>query len=440
MNNLIEKMQGFLIPLAEKVNANKVLKGISGGFAAMLPVVMAGAIFTLFANLNISFYQNFITSIGLKQIFAVPAAFTSDMISLYAVFLIAKESAKALEMEERDTVSSGVIALMFFLILIPLGVTGTTESGEVLTIAGAISTTFLGSAGLFTAMIVGIVSPRIHYLFVKYNIAIKMPDTVPPAISKSFNALLPGIFIALVAVIVKLVFAQTADGSLTMFLYSSLRAPLQSLGASPLTFIVLLLICNVLWFFGIHGGMVATAILSVLYTPLTLENLAAYGAGTALPNILIQPAWFVIGNIGGSGCAMGLTFCLMLFAKSERYKALAKIAVPAGLCGISEPMVFGVPLVLNPIMLVPMILAPIVTLVLGWLAMNVGLVPYMIGVNVQTGTPLLLSAFAAWASWRGILCQAVLIAVSTLIYLPFFKTVDKQALDIEAAAALEEAE
>lgn len=437
MDAFIEKLQNILFPIAEKVNSNKVLKGISAGFSGMLPVVMVGAIFTLLANLNISFYQTLITNLGLKSLFAIPASYTTDMISLYAAFLIGKASAEAIDLDRGDSQAAGIISLMSFLILIPLGVTGATEAGEAVTIASAVNMTFLGSAGLFTAMIIGCVIPRFYKIFITKNIAIKMPDSVPPMISKSFSALLPGLVIAFVVVLVRYAFTFTEAGSMTMYLYTMLRAPLQSMGASPVTVIILLLVCNVLWFFGIHGGMVATAILSVIYTPLTLENLAAYSAGTALPHAIIQPAWYVIGNIGGSGCAMGLVFCLLLFSKSERYKALAKVAVPAGLCGISEPMVFGVPLVLNPIMLIPMLIAPIVTFLLGWAAMISGLVPYMIGVGVNTGTPLLLSAFAAWASWKGITLQAVLIVVSTCIYYPFFRAVDKQACNEEAAYSTE---
>ena len=438
MDGFIEKLQNVLIPFSQKVNNSKILKGISGGFSAMLPVVMVGAIFTLLASLNIGPYQSFITSIGLKPLLAIPQDFTTNMISVYAVFLIAKAEAAVLGMDDKDSVSSGIMALMAFLIMIPLGVSGADpETGVVVNIAGAVNTTFLGSAGLFTAMIVGILFPYIHNFFIKNNIGIKMPESVPPMISKSFSALVPALAIAALAVILRTLAGMTSYGSVTMLIYGLLKAPLTALAASPITFILLLVICNILWFFGIHGGMVATSIMAALYTELTLENLAAYGAGQALPNIIIQPAWFGMGNIGGSGCAIGLCLCLALFSRSERYKALNKVSLPAGICGISEPMVFGFPLVLNPVMLIPMIVAPIVTFLLGYAAMAIGLVPYMAGVNVATGTPVLLSAFAAWADWRGIVLQAVLIAVAVAIYYPFFRACDNQALKEEQEAVTE---
>jgi PTS system cellobiose-specific IIC component len=435
MNGFSEKLQNVLIPFSQKVSDSKVLRGISGGFSAMLPVVMAGAIFTLLSSLNIGPYQTFITSIGLKSILAIPADYTTNMISLYAVFLIGKAEAEAIgEQMKMHSVSSGIISLMFFLILIPLGVTGKTTAGEAVTVAGAVNTTFFGSAGLFTAMIVGLCIPWLHYFFVKHNITIKMPESVPPMISKSFSAMIPAILLAALAIVVRLLCAMTSYGSATMLIYGLLKAPLTAMAASPVTIIVLLLVCNILWFFGIHGGMVANAIMGALYTQITLENLAAYGAGEALPNIITTQAWSVIGNIGGSGCAIGLCLCMFFFAKSERYKTLRAISTPAGLCAISEPMVFGVPMVLNPILLIPMLVVPVVTFLLGYAAMATGLVPYMNGVTISMGTPLFLSGFLAFGDFRGVLLQLVLVAVSMAGYYPFFKMVDNQALKEEAAA------
>ena len=432
MNAFMDKLQAFLLPLSDKLNRSKILRGISGGFSAMLPIVMVGAIFSLLNSLNIQPYQDLITAIGLKPLLAIPGSYTTDMISIYAVFLIAKAEAEAIGIDNRKSVSSGLIALLFFLLLIPLGVTGTHEaSGEAVFVGGAINTMYLGSVGLFTAMIVGLVIPYLHNIFIKNNITIKMPDTVPPMISESFAAMIPAICIAFVAVVLRWACSFTSAGTFTMLIYNALKAPLTSMAASPATFIILLLVCNVLWCFGIHGGMVATSIMSMLYTTFTNENLAAYNAGLELPNIIIQPAWFTIGNIGGSGCAMGLVFCLLLFARSQRYKALGKVAIPSGLCGISEPMVFGIPLVLNPITMIPMLLAPIVTFLLGYAAMAIGIVPFMNGVGVNTGTPVLPSAFIAFGDIRGVLLQAVLVAVSTCVWFPFFKILDNQAVKEE---------
>ena len=438
MGSMFEKLQDVLIPISQKVNDNRVLRGISGGFSAILPIIMTGAIFTLLATLNIGPYQALISSTGLKSLFAIPSSYTTDLISLFAVFSIARAEAKVLGMGESESASSGLIALMFFLILTPLGVTGkgtdaTTGVEVSVKVAAALGTVYFGSRGLFTAMIVGILIPNLHNLFIKYNISIKLPDSVPEMISKSFAAMIPAIVLAFVAVIARSLFALTSWKTATDCIYGLLRAPLGALTASPITYLILLTICNVMWFFGIHGGMVATSFRSALYTEATLANLAAYGAGEQIPNILVNTAWFGIGNIGGSACAIGLCLSMAIFAKSNRYKALSKVALPAGLCAISEPMVFGVPMVLNPMMIIPMILAPTATFLLGYAAMAAGIVPFMTGAEIPNGTPVLLSGFIAFGGFSGVILQAVLIAVSTAIYLPFFKMVDNQALKDEEA-------
>ena len=118
MNAFMDKLQAFLLPLSDKLNRSKILRGISGGFSAMLPIVMVGAIFSLLNSLNIQPYQDLITAIGLKPLLAIPGSYTTDMISIYAVFLIAKAEAEAIGIDNRKSVSSGLIALLFFLLLI----------------------------------------------------------------------------------------------------------------------------------------------------------------------------------------------------------------------------------------------------------------------------------------------------------------------------------
>lgn len=438
MDKFTEKLQSFLIPISQKVSENKVLRGISGGFNAMLPIVMVGAIFTLLNSLNISFYQNLISSIGLKPLLAIPSAYTTDMISLYAVFCVARAEARVLGMDDQDSFVSGLISLMFFLILIPLGVQGKgAESGEVVKVAAAVPTNYLGSRGLFTAMILGIVVPRLHHFFIKHNITIKMPEGVPEMVSKSFAAMIPAICLGALAVVIRFLFGLTSYGSATNAIYGILQAPLAALTNNPFTFLLLLTLCNLFWFFGIHGGQVVNPIRMAMYAQPTLANLEAYAAGTALPNAVVNTAWFGMGNIGGSACAIGLCMCIALFAKSQRYKALNKVSLPAGLVSISEPMVFGVPMVLNPVMLIPMLLAPTATFLLGYLAMATGIMPYMTGAELPNGTPVILGGFLAWGGIKGAIMHVVLIAVSTLIYYPFFKILDKQALEEEKDGAQE---
>lgn len=420
-------MEKTLIPFANKLSQNKVLKAISGGFSALLPIIMVGAIASLLSGLNIEVYQNFITTIGLKTIVSYISAYTTNMMAIYAVFSIGNSMAKQLECKDQS-ILVGIISLMVFLLTIPLGV-----SKDEVTIAAAISTTYFGAPGLFTAMIIGCVVPLIYNIFVKHHIVIKMPDGVPPQIANGFSAIIPAVCITAVFAAIRQLCALTSFGTLSGLIYGLLKTPLSHLTNSPITFVVLLLFCNILWFFGIHGGMVTMSFLSMLYMAPALENLEAMAAGQPLPNMLTNTWWFTFAQLGGSGGIIGLAVCMFLFSKSERYKTLGKIAILPALCSISEPIVFGVPLVLNVMMLIPMILSPLCCFLTSYLMTSIGVLPYLNGIQLSTGTPVVLAGFLA-GGWRAAIWQIVLVALQAVLYFPFFRMVDKQALEEEKNA------
>lgn len=340
MDKFTAMLEKYLIPLANKLSQNRYLGAISDGFAYFLPMTMVGAIFTLLANLQIGPYQAFVTATGLKTILSFAPKVTTDMMAVYAAFLIGKACTEKLEME-KDATIVGCISLFVFLLLIPLGVSQTAaESKELVVITGALSTGFLGSAGLFSAMILGLVVPTIYKFFIRRNLVIKMPDQVPPTISKSFSALIPAFAIAFLFCLVRIGFQMTPWGDFNNFIYTLLKMPLTKLGASPFTFIVFILLCCLLWFFGLHGGMIVMPFLTMLYTTAGLENLEAYAAGAALPNMITKSSWSLFALLGGAGGTVGLCILMCFFAKSTRYKTLGKLALPAGLCGINEPITF----------------------------------------------------------------------------------------------------
>ena len=426
---MFDKLQAFMekyfIPVSNKIAANRILKGISGGFAMLMPVIMAGAISSLLSGFSIEAYQTFITNVGLKPLFTMVTDYTTNMMALYAVFAIGYGMASQLECA-KTAVAAGLMSLMSFLLVIPLG----TTVGET-AVGGVITTMYFGAPGLFTAMILGCLIPSIYNFFVKHNVVIKMPDGVPPQIANGFAGIIPGVAIAAFAILIRQLCLLTPFGDLNNLIYSILRAPLASLQSSPFTFVLFLLLCNLLWFFGIHGGMVVMPFLSMLYTNANLENVAAYAAGEALPNMITGCWWQVQAQLGGSGAAIGLAFCMLLLAKSQRYKTLGKLAIAPAVCSISEPMVFGFPLVLNPVMFIPMLLSPLVCFGLSSILTLVGILPFLNGVGVPTGTPIVLAGLLT-GGWRVAVWQVVLVALQFAIYLPFFKMMDKQALAEEA--------
>lgn len=427
MDKIQELMQRTLLPVADRLSGSKILRAISGGFSMLLPVIMVGAIASLLAGFNVEAYQTFIASNGLKDIFNFVNTYSTNMLAVYAAFAIGKSMADELELEKQAPIA-GITTLFVFLLVKP---TGATQDG--VTIANVIDITYFGSAGLFTAMILGVVVPLIYNVFVKHNITIKMPDGVPPFIERSFAGIIPVVFIAFVFVVVRQLCGLTEFGTLDGLIYGILKAPLGALSESPLTFAFFCFLCNLLWFFGIHGGMVVMPFLSMLYMQPALENMEAFAAGAAMPNILTNTWWFTFVQVGGSGGIIGLTILMTFFAKSARYKQLGRIALIPSLCGISEPVVFGVPLMLNVLMFIPMIFGPLLSFILSYVATIAGIVPVLNGVQLSTGTPIIMAGFLT-GGWVAALWQLVIVALQFVLYLPFFKMMDKQAYEEELAA------
>jgi len=431
MKKLTKLLEKYLLPLATKLGQNKILKSINSGMSSALIIIITGALFTLAANLNIGPYQSLITAIHLKEILAFVPKITTDMLAVYMVFLIGKATAENIGIEDQS-VYTGTISLFIFFLMIPLGVSAKSTGGETVEMAAALGTTYLGAAGLFSAMILGLVVPHLYKFLIGKNIVIKMPESVPPGIAKSFKAILPTIVIGFLFAVVRYLFTLTSFDSMNNFVYSILKAPLTSLGASPFTFIIFIAMCSLMWFFGLHGGMVVMPFLNIIYLALATENLTALNAGEALPNIIVQSDWITFASLGGAGGTLGLCVIMAFMAKSERYKALGKMAIVPGICGINEPVTFGLPLVLNTVMLIPFVITPIVTFSLKYFLTYTGILPHPYGMSVPLGTPVIMSGILA-GGWKYGVFQVFAVLIQICIYLPFFKVLDAQALKEEGA-------
>ncbi len=425
MDKWMSKLESALMPVASKVSSNRLLKVVSSSFNLILPIIIIGAIFSLLNTMNIGGYQAFLASSGLNVFLALPGKFTTDLIALYIAFTSAYSYVKN-EGMEGDAIPAGLISILGLLILTPLA-SVTTEAGAV----SYISFDFLGSKGLFSALLIGLLTGYIYTLFIKKNFTIKMPDGVPPTISKSFAALVPGTVLTFVYIAISAVFSSLTGQSFTPWFYSILETPLASMSGSLLTFCVLLFFANILWFFGLHGGAVTIPFMIMLFFGAGIENQAAFGASQPMPNILTVGFLFFL-MLGGIGNTIGLAIDMLFFSKSERYKVLSKIAILPSLFSINEPIVFGLPLILNPIMAIPFFVVPQIIAVLTYFVMKMGIVGLARVAMGATGTPLI---FDAWliVGVSGVIWQILMIILSALLYLPFFKVQDTIAYKEENA-------
>ena len=423
MQKFMDKMENVLAPLATKVGGNRILKAVSTAFNMIMPLIIIGAIFSLVSTLSIGGYQAFLQSSGIGKILALVGKFTTDLMALYVAFAAGYAYVRN-EGMNNDAIPSGLLSVLAFFIMTPL-----TEVmiNEVPTTD--LSFDYLGSKGLFTALLVGLLVGFIYTFVTKKGWVIKMPDGVPPTVAKSFSALIPGFVITGIFLVINGIFNALTGATFSEWLYSVLAAPLSALSGSVITFLVLLFICQVFWFFGIHGGQVTIPFMMILFMQAGVENQAAFGTGQPMQNIVTVGFLYFL-MLGGAGNTMGLALDMLLFSKSKRYKSLGKLCILPSICNINEPVIFGMPIILNPVMAIPFLLVPQITAIITYFAMNLGLVSLPRIALGATGTPLILDGWMI-AGLSGIILEVILIALTAIIYYPFFRVQDHMACQEE---------
>lgn len=421
----MEKTQNFRVKmqkLSGAVQSNKYMSSISNGLMSSMSILIAGAIFSLIDSINIPVYQNFLTSTGLKTLTGIPAAITTNLISLYVVFSIAYSLAGKYK---QDGFTAGMLSLMSFLMVTPMMVTGEGRAA-----ISSIPTTWLGAQGLFVALILGVVVSRIYVLIIEKKLYIKMPKGVPPTVEKAFAAIVPCIVITVLMLTLRGIFGATSYENVHKFIYTIIQIPLTKLGGSWIAFLICTFIGSALWFLGVHGTMVVYGVMAPIWTTLRLENLAAFQAGESLPHLVPGSVFnSVYATMGGSGVTVGLAVAL-IFAKSKRYKTVGKLVIFPSFLGINEPLMFGMPMVLNTRFLIPMVAAPLVSTGLAIIGTAVGILPRLRGIGTPLGTPIVVTGFIE-GGWRVAAFQIIMVIISFLIYYPFFKKADAEALKEE---------
>lgn len=430
MNGFTSWMDQHLTPVAAKIGNNRYLKAISSGFIAVMAATIVGSMFTLLGNLPITAWTNWLAETGLASILALPGQCTTDLIAVYAVFFIAYNLAKEYDV---DGIGAGLSALVSFFIVTgrtSYFATAATDAASV----SALATTYLGAKGLFTAMIIALVGGRLFVAIVKKGWVIKLPDSVPPNVANSFSSLIPAsIVIALFLVIAGLC-TLTSYGSLHNMVFSVIQSNLMKfMGNNIFSFIFFQLMTNLLWFFGLHGGNIVGSITNPIYTPLSLENLAAYQAGETVMPYIITGALGKTFIFGGVGSMFGLAILMAFRSKSKQYKTLGKLALPTTFFFINEPLLFGIPIVLNPFFFIPlMLITPILGLVT-YGVMKIGLVPIPHGLQIPWTTPPVIDGFLQ-GGWGLAAWELIMVIASVLMWYPFFKIGDKKALEEEMGA------
>lgn len=396
---------------------NKALVSIRDGITLTIPLLLIGSLLMVIASFPIPGWEKYLGDIGVADYLWKGVDSSFGLLGLVASFGIAYFMARQYKV---DGIPAGIVSLSSFITVTPF-ITGEAGAG--------MPTAFMASKGLFVAMILGLINGYIYQWFINHNIQIKMPDGVPPAVSKSFSAIIPGAVTIVGWLIVYATLDKLSLPNLHEIAQGALGGPLGLLGNNVIGLLILIFLNSSFWFVGLHGGNVVNAVMKPLWLANLDANKVAYQTGETLPNIFTSVFMDNFVFIGGGGATIGLVLALGYLAHkkkaSKQLKTLAPITVIPGLFNINEPAMFGVPIVLNILLLVPFILAPMFNLLVAWGAMASGLVPLTYTDPGWTMPPV-ISGLLATGSISGSLLQIVLIVLDVLLYLPFVIAIEKR--------------
>ncbi len=406
-----------ILPLFAKIAAQRHLMAIRNGIASVMAFVLVGATALLIVNFPLSgesggLVLKDLMPVELNNMLFYIYGYSMGLMGLYAAWGIGAELGKSYGF---SPVTTGSLSTFAFLLLI------------VPTEGSLIPMGLLGGSSLFGSIIAALISIEIYHLCKRFNITIKMPSSVPKAISDAFAILVPVIIVAILFGVVRYIIGFDLINFMSIML-----APLTSFMTDNFFGVILVIIfVTTFWWMGIHGqAMVETFARSFWQTALD-ENSAAWLDGeTSPPNTYPEPflQWFVW--IGGAGATLGLIICALLFSKSAHSKAISKSSAVPALFNINEPVIFGFPIMLNPILFIPFLFAPLMMAISGALLMQVFSIHFWIGVSWTLPGPL-GAYFATGANYWAILVAFINIGISTLIWYPFFRVFDNQKLKEE---------
>lgn len=429
---MFKKMESFFMFLAEKVGRNKYLLSIRDGFLVSMPLLIAGSFFLLIANFPIPGWTEFwgrIFGENWTTFMVKPTEATFNIMAIIVVMAIGYSFAGHMKVNK---IFGAVISVVSWFLLMPYEVLvkGSLLISGVDTNVSGIPLKWVGSSGLFVGMIVAFLAVHIYAFANSKGWIIKMPDGVPPTVIQSFAALIPATLVITVFFVINIIFSFTPFENAFNFVFEMLQIPLLNLGNTVWAMVTAYIFVHIFWFIGVNGGSVVGAVYNPILQTLAAQNLEAFRTGEPIPNIISQQFQDLFATFGGAGSTLSLLIAMLLFCRSKRIKNLGKLSLAPGIFGINEPIIFGLPIVLNPIMFVPFLLVPTFNIVVSYIVMKIGLVPYPSGVPITWTTPIIVSGFLS-TGWTGAVLQVLLLIAGVFIYMPFIKIMDKQFMKEE---------
>ena len=428
--SMIAVIEQSITPLAGRLGQQKYVIAIRDGFTAALPFMIIGSFMLVFifppfspdttngfARGWLDFSQHY------REQLMLPFNLSMGVMTFFISVGIGASLGRQFQL---DPVMSGLLAFMaFLLVAAPYA-------------DGKISTQYLSGQGIFTARITAIYSTRVYAWLKQNNITIRLPKEVPTGVARSFEILIP--VLVVIATLHPLnLFIEAQTGMILPQAIMHLLEPLVSASDSLPAILLSVLMCQIFWFAGIHGSLIVTGIMNPFWMANLSANQAALAAGTVLPHVYLQGFWDHYLLIGGVGSTLPLAL-MLLRSKAVHLRTIGRMGVVPGVFNINEPILFGAPIIMNPLFFLPFVLVPMVNATLAYFALKLDLVSRVVSMTPWTTPAPIGASWAANWSFSPVIMCLICMATAMVMYLPFLKAYEKQLLEQEHANAAAQAE
>lgn len=426
MNTFVKFIEKPLLKLSQHINQNHVLMAIKDAFITTLPFIVISSLITVITwtiNFNLPFQNDILTSFSkfLGGIASSIQAIHGLLIVIVSAYFYAESKSDA---KNFNKITAMLVAFASYAVIVPMYIQ--PEKGDI--INGIIAIKYLNYESAFIGLIVALITVKLYSVFIQYLPTIKLPGNVPPAIFNSFFALVPATVIFIIFAAIRVGVEYIGFDSINALVTAMILRPIESVGVGLLAIIIIMILMQLLWFFGLHGFSIIWGVVGIIWIPFFLQQIEDFSKvgvnafANPSPNVIA----FIYGMIGGSGCTLGLIIALLLFGKKgTSTKNIAKISLIPGLFNINEPIIFGIPIVLNPMVFLPFVFIPIVNIIIAYIAHYTGLV-YPLIANGSGAEPIFINVLLL-SGWKmsPLVLYVSLLVLDIILWLPFAKLLTK---------------
>ncbi|HKS38519.1 MAG TPA: PTS transporter subunit EIIC [Verrucomicrobiae bacterium] len=425
MNQATGILNNRVLPALTALSENTYLSAIRAGMVSVVPLTIIGGLFMVVSFLPVAGWDKIVKlHLPLLQI---PVTATFGMLGVFVCFAIGYDFGKRLKQE--GIVSASMATVVFLMIQLNLpkpGMPGQEAEPITYVMDG------LGSKGLFTAILIALISVRVQKFFTDRNFVIKLPKNVPPIVYESFLSLSPLFFLVLVFWLIRFVLGV----DLNAIVQTAFQPVVFALNTLP-GILVYAFLVTLLWSVGINGDNAMDAIVAPIFLQYLAVNVDAMTQGQPLPYVTANGFFTTFVNVGGTGATIALAL-IMWNSREPGFRKVSRLSLPTQIFQINEPIFFGFPIVLNPVFMIPYILNALILTAGTYLLMDWGVIqkPF---VNVPWTTPPIIGHYlVSGGDWKAAVWGAVSIAIAMTVYFPFARAAERQRLKVETTGVAPE--